>query len=120
MHTLCIKDKDDSRRIAQLWLVGEIYHASLVMMDKDYWAIRILIFTKTRDKLRTDLKTHDILKDTWNLVSLNTEISILIKKNFVDFMMKIMPDHECKANVDSLLCDKIYPFIYDEKTTEPG
>ncbi len=47
MHTLRVKGKDGSRGIAQLWLVGEILHASLVMMDRDYWAIRIQISTET-------------------------------------------------------------------------
>ncbi len=43
-----------------------------------------------------------------------------IKKDFVDSLVKIMPDDECKANVDSLLCDGTYSFKYDVKTTELG
>ncbi len=42
-----------------------------------------------------------------------------IKKYFVDSLVRIIPDDECKANVDSLLCDGTYPFTYDVKTTEP-
>ncbi len=120
MHTFGVKGKDGFRGIAQLRLVGEILHASLVMMNKDYWAIRIQISTETRDKLRTGLKTHGILKGAWNLASLDTEVSMSIKKDFVDSLVRIMSDDECKANVDSLLCDGIYPFTYDVKTTEPG
>ncbi len=62
MHTLSIKGKNGFREIVQLWLVGEILHTSLIIMDRDYWAIRIQIFTKTRDKLRAGLRTHGILK----------------------------------------------------------
>ncbi len=120
MHTLGVKGKDGSRGIAQLWLVGEILHASLVMMDRDYWAIRIQISTETRDKLRASLKTHGILKGAWNPTSLDTEISTSIKKDFVDSLVRIMPENECKANVDSLFCDGTYPFTYDMKTTESG
>ncbi len=120
MHTLGVKDKDGSRRIAQLWLVGEILYVSLVMMDRDYLAIKIQISTETKDKLRAGLRTHSILKDAWNPTSFDTEISMSIKKDFVDFLVRIMPDNEYKeANVDSLLCDGIYPFTYDVKTTEP-
>lgn len=90
------------------------------MIDKDYWEIRILISTKVRDKLKIGLKTYDILKDTWNLASLNTKISISIKKDFIDFMVKIMLDNEYRVNVESLLCDETYLFIYDVKTTELG
>ncbi len=43
-----------------------------------------------------------------------------IKKDFVDSLVRIIPDDECKANVDSLLCDGTYPFTYDVKTTKPG
>ena len=43
-----------------------------------------------------------------------------VKKDFVDFLVKIMPDDKCKASVNSLLCDRTYPFIYDVKTTELG
>lgn len=62
MHNFCIKGKDGSLMIAQLWLVGELQHILLVMMDKNYWGIRILISTKTRDRLRMGLKSHGILK----------------------------------------------------------
>ncbi len=119
MHTLGVKGKDGSRGIAQLWLVGEILHALLVMMDRYYWAIKIQISTETRDKLRAGLRTHGILKGAWNPTSLDTEISMSIKKNFVDSLVRIMPEDECKANVDSLLCDGTYLFTYDMKTTEP-
>ncbi len=120
MHTFSIKGKNGSWGIAQLWLVGEILHALLVMMDRDYWAIRIQISTEIRDKLRAGLRTHGILKGAWNPASLNTKISISIKKDFVDSLVRIIPDDECKANVDSLLCDGTYPFMYDMKITKSG
>ncbi len=47
------------------------------------------------------------------------EISISIKKDFVDSLVRIMLDNKCKANVDSLFCDGTYPFTYDVKTIEP-
>ncbi len=43
-----------------------------------------------------------------------------IKKDFVDLFVRIIPDNKCKANVDFLLCNKIYFFMYDVKTNEPG
>ncbi len=66
------------------------------------------------------MRTYGILKGVWNPTSLDTEISMSIKKDFVDSLVRIMPDNECKANVDSLLCDDTYPFTYNVKTTEPG
>lgn len=33
-------------------------------------------------------------------------------------MMRIMTDNECKAYVNSLLCNRTYSFMYDIKTTE--
>lgn len=90
----------------------------LVMMDKDYQAIRILIFIKTKKRLRTGLKTHGILKDALNFASLDTEIFILVKKNFIDFMIRIISDSKCKTNVDFLLYNKTYFFMHDVKTTE--
>ncbi len=120
MHILDVKDKDSSRGIAQLWLVGEILHTSLVMIDKNYRVIRIQISTEIKDKLRIGLKTYDILKDAGNTASLDIEISMLIKKDFVDSLVRIMLDNECKANDNSLLCDGTYHFMYDVKITEPG
>lgn len=49
---------------------------------------------------------HDILKAAWNSASLDTEISMSIKKNFVNFLLRIMLDNKYKANIDSLLYDK--------------
>ena len=43
-----------------------------------------------------------------------------IKKDFINSLVRIMPDDECKIKVDSLLCNSTYPFMYDVKTTEPG
>lgn len=43
---------------------------------------------------------------------------MLIKKNFVNFLVRIMPDNESKANVDSLLYNGTYLFTYDGKTIE--
>ena len=45
---------------------------------------------------------------------------MLIKKDFIDFLVKIMLDNECKAKVDFLLYDGIYFFIYDIQTTKPS
>ncbi len=98
----------------------EIHYASLVIKDKDYWIIKILISTKTRDKLRTSLKIDGILKDTWNPTSLNTEIFMSIKKYFVDFIVRIISNNKYKANVDSLLCNATYYFTYNVKMIEPG
>lgn len=120
MHNLYIEGKDGSWEIAQLWLVRELQYALLVMIDKDYWKIKILISTKIKDKLKTGLKIHDILKDAWNPASFNTEISMSVKRNIVSFILSIMPDKECKANVNSWLYIETYPFIYNVKTTELG
>lgn len=69
--------------------------------------------------MRADLKTHGILKGAWNLANLETEIFISIKKEFIDFLVRIMSDNECKASDNFLLCNGTYPFTYDMKTTEP-
>lgn len=45
---------------------------------------------------------------------------MLVKKEFVDFIVRIMSDDKCKANVDFLLHDGIYSFMYNIKTTELG
>lgn len=88
-------------------------------MDKDYWAIKtIQISIETKDKLRTGLKMHGILKGIWNPTNLNKEIFMSIKKNFVDSLVRIMLGNECKANVGFLLCNETYPFTYNIKTTE--
>ncbi len=43
-----------------------------------------------------------------------------IKKDFIHSMVRIIPDNECKANVDSLLYNGTYSFTYDVKTIELG
>ena len=41
-----------------------------------------------------------------------------IKKDFIDYLVRIMLNNECKANVDFLLCDDTYLFMYDMKKTK--
>ncbi len=89
-------------------------------MDKEYWGIKVLISTETKNKLRDGLKTHGVLKGAWDPSSLDTELSMSVKKEFVDALVKIMPDDECKTRVKGLLCDGTYPFTCDVKTTKPG
>lgn len=118
MHIFGIKSKDNFQRIAQLSLVGEILHTSLAMISKNYLVIRIQISTKIQEKPRTGLKIYSILKGTWNPKSLNKEISISIKKEFIYFWMRIMPNNKCKAIIDFLLYNGTYFFTYDMKTTK--
>lgn len=42
-----------------------------------------------------------------------------VKKDFVDSLVRIIPDNKCKASVYSLLYNGTYSFTYDVKTTEP-
>ena len=44
---------------------------------------------------------------------------MLIKKDFIDFLVRLMPDNECKVNVYSLLYNKTNLIIHNMKTTEP-
>ncbi len=41
-------------------------------------------------------------------------------KEFVDVLIKIMPDNKCKTRVKSLFCDGTYLFKYNMKTTKQG
>ena len=52
-------------------------------------------------------------------MSFDTKISILIKKDFIDFLMRIILDNKCKSNINFLLCDKTYLFMHDVKIIEP-
>lgn len=88
-------------------------------MDKDYWAIKILISTKIRDKLKTGLKINSIFKSAQNPASFDTKINMSFKKDFVDSIVRIIPNNKCKGDVDFLLCNRTYSFMYDVKTTEP-
>ncbi len=120
MHNLCVTGKNGAKGIAQLWLVRELQNTSQVMMDKEYWGIKVLISTETRNKLRDVLKIHGVLKGAWDPVSLDTELSMSVKKEFVDALIKIMPNDECKTKIEGLLYDGTYPFTYDVKTIKPG
>ncbi len=70
--------------------------------------------------MREGLKTYGIPKGAWDPASLDKELSMSIKKQFVNALVKIMPDNKCKTRVKGLLCDGIYLFTYDMKTTKLG
>lgn len=120
MYHLYITGKDGFKGIAQLWLVRKLQNTLLVMIDKKHWGIKIRISTKTWNKLRDSLKTHGIIKGAWDPASFDTELSISVKKAFVDTLVKIMPDDKCKTRVKDLLYNRTYLFTYDMKTTKPG
>lgn len=59
----------------------------------------MLIFTKTKNKLRDSLMIYNILKCVCNLASFNTKIFMSIKKEFVNTLIKIMTDNKYKIRV---------------------
>lgn len=65
MHILSTQGKDGSRGVAQLWLVGQLEFATLVMKKTDYWMVKICITDIDRTKLKTGLKTTGKLGDAW-------------------------------------------------------
>lgn len=89
-------------------------------MDKKYLKIKILIFTTSKNKLRNSLKTHGILKSAENLANFDIKLIMLVKKKFVDVLIKIILDNEYKTRIKSLLCNRTYSFICNIKTTKPS
>lgn len=45
---------------------------------------------------------------------------MLVKKEFVDILVKIIPDNKCKTRVKGQLYNRTYSFVYNIKTTKPG
>lgn len=43
---------------------------------------------------------------------------MLVKKKFLNALVKIISDNKYKTQVKGLLCNGTYPFIYDVKTTK--
>lgn len=60
MHVLCTQGKDGSRGVAQIWIVGHVEYAMLVMLKHEYWTVRIYINDDDRTRLKTGLKRNGI------------------------------------------------------------
>ena len=45
---------------------------------------------------------------------------MLVKKEIVNALVKIILDNKCKTKVEGLFCNKAYFFTYDVKITKPG
>lgn len=90
------------------------------MMNKEYWEIKILIFIKTKNKLRDGLKTYNNLKSAWDLASLDTKLSTLIKKHFFNALIKTILHNKYKIRVKGLFCNKTCFFIYKTKLIKSG
>lgn len=86
-------------------------------MDKEYWKIKILIFTETKNKVRDGLKIHGVLKYAEDPANLNTKLSMLVKNEFIEAFIKMISNNKCKTKVKDLHCNRTYPFMYDVKTT---
>ena len=76
-------------------------------------------FHQNQRQAKDQIKDLWYFEDAWNLASLDTEISMLVKKNFVNSIVRTMLDDKCKIIIDSLLCNATYSFKYNVKTTEP-
>ncbi len=120
MHVLSTQDRDRSRGVAQLWIVGQLEFASLEMRKTDYWKVRICISDINRGKLRTSLKTTGILSDAQSTNSIEPVISVSAKPNFVQSRIDLMADDKSKTKVLHMYEDNIFLFIYDVKNTTLG
>lgn len=52
IHNFCVIGKDVAKGIVQLWLVKKLQNTLLVIIDKEYLRIKVLISIKTRNKLK--------------------------------------------------------------------
>lgn len=122
MHVLLTQGRDRSRGVAQLWLIGQLEFAILVMKKTDYWMVRICITNIDRTKLKTGLKTTRILGDVWSTSCIEPVISVLAKPNFVHSRINPMSKNHSKAKDKALSVykDGIFPFMYNVRTTDSG
>ena len=122
MHVLSTQGKDGSRGVAQLWLVGQLEFATLVMKKTNYWMVRICITDIDRTKLKTGLKTTGILGDAGSTSCIKPVISVSANPEFVHSRINFMSedDNKAKAKALSVYEDSTFLFIYDVRTTDPG
>lgn len=100
--------------------MGEIWYVFFVIIDTNYWIIKLVISNKTKNKFKTCLKSKRIFKDVENPMAHNNEISVLAKKEFIDPIIRIMLGSKCKTKIIYLFNDKTYLFMYDMREIIPG
>lgn len=108
------------RKITQLWLVGKLEFSSLIIIDVNYWLLKLYISINNRDRMRTKLITKGILGDIWSTSTIKDILSMLANKAFINSIIRIMPEDESKVKVVFLLNNGIFSFTYNIKTTIPG
>lgn len=120
MHVLCAQGRDGARVIAQIWVVGIIEFAALVMEKIPIFIIKICITNDDRARLKTGLGQNGNLGDNWSISAIEPVITLSAKPDFVETMINIMPDNCNKTTAMRILEDKKFQFAYDVRTIPPG
>lgn len=84
--------------------------------------VKICITNIDRIKLKTDLKTTEILENTWSTCCIELIISMLPKPEFVYSKINLVLEYNGKAKAKALFVyqDSIFAFIYDVKIIDLG
>ncbi|MCJ1347333.1 hypothetical protein MMC31_005556, partial [Peltigera leucophlebia] len=120
MHVLCAQGRDGARVIAQIWVVGIIEFAALVMEKFPTFIIKICITNDDRARLKTGLGQNGNLGDNWSISAIEPVTTLSAKPDFVETMINIMPDNCNKTTAMRILEDKKFQFAYDVRTIPPG
>lgn len=85
------------------------------MRKTNYWMVRICISDTDKSKLRTSLKTTEILGDAWSMNSIKPVILVSAKPDFVQSRIDLMADDDNKTKALYVYKDNIFSFIYNVK-----
>lgn len=102
MHVLPTQEKDELYKVTQIWLVGQLKFAMLVMKKINYWIVKICINNINKTKLKTNLKTIRISENAQSISSIEPIIFILANFKFIYFKINFILEDKSKAKAKAL------------------
>ncbi len=114
MNILAWKTPGGAKGVAQLWVIGKIEYATLVVNQFSSYMIKLCLTSDDRQNLRLMLKKWGNLGKDWNPASIKSVVNFSTRPDKVQELIELISDDEEALDVvRTIYFQDTFPFTYD-------
>lgn len=120
MNILAMKGPSGSKGAAQLWIVGKVEYATLVVNQFPSYKVKLCLTSDDRNNLRLTLKKWGNLGKDWDPSNVESIVNFSTRPDKVEELIELITGNEVvQDTVKAIHYHDTFPFTYDvRKTTD--
>lgn len=114
MNILAWRALGGAKGVAQLWVIGKIEHATLVVNQFPSYTVKLCLTSDDRKNLRLMLKKWGNLGKDWDPASIEPVVNFSTRPDKVEELIQLIADdEEARDVVRTIHFQDTFPFTYD-------